>query len=298
MSMPATIDQQELPETVISADANTRLRQALIDAWNYRELFTAFLRRDIKVRYRQTLLGVVWVVLQPLLTGVVFAAVFGLITGRFGGFGGVVFFMAGLVHWTAFANGVQMASASLESQANLVSKVYFPRAVVPLAYVAGSMVDFAVSWIVFLLIAVAGGFFQPLLVVFLPLLLLIQLLTASGLGLALAALNAQYRDVKYAVPFVLQMGMFITVLAPLSIWSSIGEGAEAGSLKALAGEWLPMILSLNPMTAVVESARALSVGDGVLSVGLLVTGLLVSLIVFVAGLWFFSKREARLVDIL
>jgi lipopolysaccharide transport system permease protein len=272
-----------LPETVISSRPSLRMAQTLRDLVAYRELFRAFVARDLKVRYKQTALGVIWVVLQPLLASGIFALVF----RRLGAMSdttaidALVFFMAGLVPWNTFQMAVNSASASMETSANLVSKVYFPRLIVPGAYVVGSVVDFAIGAVVLVALGLWAGLPVWWLVLGVPVFLPIQLATAAGLGLFFAALNAQYRDIKYAVPFLLTIGMFVTVLVPLEKW----------------GPWGSAVLGLNPMAAVVEGYRALLAG-ALPDVALTVRGALIGAGLLVGGLYFFRAREARLVDIL
>ena len=281
-------------ETIISSNPRVRFVQTIRDAWQYRELFAAFVSRDVKVRYKQTALGVIWVILQPLLAGAVFAAVFGALTGRFSGAEGLLFYMAGLVPWTAFQTGVLMAAASMETNANLVSKVYFPRVVMPGAHAIGAMLDFAIGFVVVLAVALLVGNVSPLLFALLPVLLVIQLATAWGIGLFFAALNAQYRDVKYALPFAMQILMMMTVLVPLADWSKLLSNSETFSQYA---DWLPVVLGLNPLAGVIETYRALLIGGSIDGL-LLVKSLAMSLVLLLAGLRFFSARERRLVDIL
>ncbi|MCC6546083.1 ABC transporter permease [Candidatus Sumerlaeota bacterium] len=273
-----------LPETIISSRASVRFMQTLRDVVQYRELFYAFVKRDLMVRYKQTFFGVAWVVMQPLLTGVIFAVVFGMLSGRFHGLEGVVFYLAALVPWTPFQNGVQMASNSMEMNANLISKVYFPRLVIPGAYIFGSVIDFAITFVVFLIAAFIAGQFSPLLILVMPPLLLIQCMAGWGLGLFFAALNAQYRDIKYAVPFLLQTGMFVTVLVPLANWKGIHPA-------------LHFLMTLNPMAGVIESYRAILLAQP-LDFSLLARSFVVSLLLLVAGIRFFAAREQKLVDIL
>lgn len=287
--------QENLPETIISSKPSIQLRQALRDLWEYRELFFAFVSRDLMVRYKQTALGVSWVILQPLITGVVFSAIFGLIRGQFDGLNALLFFMAGLVPWTSFQSGVQQAALSLEQNSNLVSKVYFPRMTVPASQVFSSMVDFSIAFVTLLLIAAIGNSFTPMLLVWLLPLMLIQLCAGIGLGLFFSILNAQYRDIKYMIPFLLQLAMFITVWIPLEDWGrgTVGLGAD----HAWISGWIYTILSFNPMAAVVETYRALLLGNAV-NLELILKGTLTSLVLLVSGVKIFNDREKSLVDIL
>jgi lipopolysaccharide transport system permease protein len=226
---------------------------------------------------------------------VVFSAIFGLIRGSFSGIEALLFFMAGLVPWTSFQNGVQMAATSLEQNANLVSKVYFPRMTVPASQVISSLVDFLIAFATLLIIAAVGHALRPELILWMFPLLLIQTVAAMGLSLFFAVLNAQYRDVKYTIPFLLQLGMFITVWIPLEDWrrGEVGLGEGSGWL----APYLYQLLSLNPMAGVVETYRAVLGGEAVNWV-LLGKGTVVSCVLLLVGARFFSAREKRLVDIL
>jgi len=288
-------DSESLKETVVGTSSRVRMMQAIRDLIEYRDLFSAFVVRNIKIRYKQTALGVIWVILQPLITGVVFSAIFGLITGRVSGVEALLFFMAGLVPWTSFQMGVQQGSQSLEQNANLVSKVYFPRMTVPASHVISAMVDFLIAYATFIIIAILGNAFSPGLIFWIVPLLFIQLFAAIGFSLFFSILNAQYRDVKYAIPFLLQIGMFVTVWIPLEDWrrGEIGLGENWNWLSP----YLYQVLSLNPMAAVVETYRAILEGIPINYV-LIAKGTAVALMLFVLGARFFSAREKKLVDIL
>ncbi|MBI5154599.1 ABC transporter permease [Candidatus Poribacteria bacterium] len=274
---------EELPVTVFSADERTRLVQTLKDLWAYRELSRAFLVRDIKVRYKQTALGIIWVVLQPLLSSGLFALIFKKLGAMAdaSAMDTVLFFMAGMVPWNCFAQGVTTSSSSMESSANIIRKIYFPRLIVPATYVAGTLVDFTIAFTVFVILSAVAGKFTLFLPLAAPFLVLIMVMSALGLGFFLGALNAQYHDVKYVIPFALMMGMLITVLLPLERYSP----------------WAQQILSFNPMAAVIETLRAL-LADKPVAWLLLAKGCLVSSSALVVGVWFFRKREARILDIL
>lgn len=273
----------DLPETVITSRQATQMVQTLRDLVAYRELVRAFVARDIKVRYKQTALGVIWVLLQPLAASGILAIVFRQIgaMGDATAMETLLFFMAGLVPWNTFQLAVTNASASMEQSANLISKVYFPRMVVPGAYVVGSVLDFLIGLVLLVGIGLYAGLPVWWLLAGVPLLLPIQLMFAAGLGLLFAALNAQYRDVKYMVPFLMMIGMLLTVLVPLASW----EGA------------MGVALAFNPMAAVVEGYRSLLAG-GELDIMLTLKGACVAVVVLVVGTVFFRAREARLVDII
>jgi lipopolysaccharide transport system permease protein len=269
--------------TVISAERREQTRQFLKDVWDYRELFLTFLQRDLKVRYKQTALGVVWVVLQPLFVTGAFALIFGGIAGMpTDGLPVVLFYFAANVPWSGFSRALTGAAMSIEGNAHLVTKVYFPRVVIPAAYVTGSYVDFAVGWLLLNIVAALMGHWHWLLLAMTPLLALIQGLTALGWGLALAALNARYRDVRNAVGFIVQMLMLATpVIYP------------ASRLPAAVHPFL----FLNPMAALIEAYRASLKGGPfdwpLLTLSLLTAGLYVAL-----GFWYFRRQEAQMADIL
>jgi len=269
--------------TVISADRHERVRQLFTDVWEYRELFYTFLERDLKVRYKQTALGAIWVVLQPLFVTGMFSMIFGRIAKMpTDGLPIILFYFAANVPWGGFSRAVTGAAMSIESNANLVTKVYFPRMVIPAAYVTGSYVDFAVGWIVLNIVAALMGHWHWQLVAMTPLLMLIQGAFALGLGLALAALNAQYRDVKNAVGFIVSMMMLATpVIYPLS------------RLPQWARDWV----WLNPMAAVIDAYRV-SLQGGAYDWRLIGCSLLTAVCYLAAGFWFFRRREARFADVL
>ena len=269
--------------TVISAERHERFRQFLKDLWDYRELFVTFLERDLKVRYKQTALGVLWVVLQPLAATGAYVLIFGKIAKMpTDGLPYVLFYFAANVPWTAFSRELTGSAMSVEGNAHLISKVYFPRVVVPLAVVCASLVDFLVGWAVLNVIAIWLGYWHWQLVALTPLLLLIQWATGLGLGLALAALNAQYRDVKQVIGFLVQLFMLATpVIYPLS------------RLPDWARQWI----FINPMAAVVTTYRT-CLTAGPFDWTLLTASALTAALYLFGGLWFFRARETRLADIL
>lgn len=269
--------------TVISADRHERIRQFLRDLWDYRELFWTFLQRDIRVRYKQTALGVVWVILQPLFMMGAFSLIFGKIARMpTDGLPYAMFYLAALVPWNTFATALSQSAVSMETNAHLISKVYFPRIVVPGGIVCGSFLDFGIGFVLLNIVTVFLGHWDWRLVVFAPFLLVVQGFTALGVGTGLAILNAQYRDVKHAITFLVQILMLSTpVIYP------------ASRLPHWAQEWL----FLNPMAVVITAYRDILKGS---EVDLVLAGLalVMSVVYLSAGIWFFRKREARLADIL
>lgn len=269
--------------TIISAERHERLRQLLKDLWDYRELFVTFVQRDIKVRYKQTALGVIWVILQPLFMMGAFSLIFGKIARMpTDGLPYAVFYIAAIVPWNTFATALSQSALSMETNAQLISKVYFPRLVVPGGIICGSFVDFAIGFILLNVVAIVFGLWSPVLLLIAPLLLLIQAFTAFGLGLVLAILNAQYRDVKHAVGFLVQVLMLATpVIYP------------ASRLPLAAQPWL----FLNPMAVVITTYRDILKGE-TLDFRIMTLALLASISYLLFGIWFFRKREARLADVL
>ena len=269
--------------TVISAERHERIRQFVRDLWDYRELFWTFVERDVKVRYKQTALGVVWVILQPLFMMGAFSIIFGKIAKMpTDGLPVPLFYLAALVPWNTFATALSQSALSMESNAQLISKVYFPRVVVPGGIICGSFVDFAIGWTLLNGVAIWLGHWHWQLVALTPLLLFVQGSTAFGVGLVLAMLNAQYRDVKHAVGFVVQIFMLATpVIYPLS------------KLPLWAQHWA----FFNPMAVVVTTYRSVLQNTPVdwQFVGL---AIVVALAYLTGGLWFFRRREVFLADVL
>ena len=269
--------------TIISAERHERIRQFVRDLWDYRELFWTFVERDVKVRYKQTALGVVWVILQPLFMMGAFSIIFGKIAKMpTDGLPLPLFYLAALVPWNTFATALSQSALSMESNAQLISKVYFPRVVVPGGIICGSFVDFAIGWTLLNGVAIWLGHWHWQLVVLTPLLLFMQGSTAFGVGLVLAMLNAQYRDVKHAVGFVVQIFMLATpVIYPLS------------KLPLWAQHWA----FFNPMAVVVTTYRSVLQNAPVdwQFIGL---ALIVALAYLTGGLWFFRRREVFLADVL
>jgi len=275
-------DPASLPETGIVAGGRQTWRELALELWAYRELLAALIVRDLKVRYKQTVLGIAWVVLQPLLTSGLLALVFASVRDRESAAGPtLLYFLAALVPWNGFAQGVQTAALSLENSAHLLSKVYFPRLLVPAAGILAAGVDFAIAWLVFWFLAAWSGAGAGPLALWVGPLWVLQTLAAAGLGFTLAVLNAQYRDLKYVIPFLLQSGMLVTVLL-----------ADADLPWGL--RWL---VRCNPLAAVAETNRAL-LRQTWPDAALLSQGIAVALLLGWLGVTFFRRREAMLADIL
>jgi lipopolysaccharide transport system permease protein len=256
----------------------------LVQVWLHRELVFFMAWRDIQLRYRQTLLGIGWAVLQPLSTTLVFAVFF----GRLGkipsdGIPYPVFALAGLIPWQLFAYALLQSSVSLVENQNILRKVYFPRIIVPIASVGAGILDFLVG---LLILFVAMAWYQIGLswrLLALPPLVALALVTALGVGLWLATLNVRYRDIRHTVPFLSQLWLFATPVAyPASI---------------VPERWRP-VLGLNPMAGVVEGFRWALLGAGQVSVGLLATSAGVAVALLVSGLLYFRRMERGFADVI
>jgi lipopolysaccharide transport system permease protein len=251
----------------------------------YRELLYMLAWRDVSVRYKQTALGVAWALLQPLLTMLVFTIFFGRFAGLAGRTGGVpypLYVLAGLLPWTFFATSITNAASSLVTSASLVSKVYFPRLLVPLACVGVALVDLAVSVLLLLALMAWYGVAPTLQVLAAPVALLGALLGAAGVGAFLSALAVSYRDVRYAVPFAVQIWMFVTpVIYPASV---------------VPDRWRAL-LWLNPMAGILEGFRASLLGLPV-DWTLLGASVAACALLFVAGSAYFESVERRFADVL
>ena len=258
---------------------------ALVDwpeLWAYRDLVYILTWRDIRVRYKQTALGAAWAVLQPFLTMVVFSIFFGRLAGvPSGDVPYPVFAFAALVPWTFFANAVTQASNSLVQQEAILTKVYFPRVIVPLAAVLAGLVDVTIAFVVLVGMLLAYGIVPTAAVLTLPLLVLFAASTAFAVGLWLSALNVRYRDVRYTLPFIVQVWLFVS---PVAYPTSLVPEA-----------WRPLY-ALNPMVGVIDGFRWALLGDvPAPGIGLLVSALVV-VTLLLGGLAYFRRVERSFAD--
>jgi lipopolysaccharide transport system permease protein len=272
----------ELPVTVIGP-ASGWVPLNLRELWQYRELIYFLTWRDIKVRYKQTVLGAAWAIIQPFFTMVIFSLFFGrLAKVPSDGIPYPIFSYAALVPWTFFANGLTQSSSSLVASANLISKVYFPRLVVPIASVAAGVVDFGLAFVVLLGMMLFYGIAPTSSVLWLPLLLLLALVTSLGVGIWLTALNVQFRDVRYAVPFLVQAWLFAT---PIAYPSSL-----------LSEPWRTLY-GINPMVGVVEGFRWALLGTQTAPGPIVMVSALVAVALLVSGVFYFRRMEDTFADI-
>jgi lipopolysaccharide transport system permease protein len=255
----------------------------LKDLWEYRELLYFLVWRDIKVRYKQTALGAAWAIIQPFFTMVVFSLFFGKLAKMpSDGVPYPLFCFAALVPWTLFSNGLSQSSNSLVSSAHLITKVYFPRLVIPIASVFSGVMDFLISFVVLLGMMAVYGIFPNWNALWLLLLLLLAFVTALGAGMWFSALNVQFRDVRYVIPFLTQVWLFTT---PIAYPSSL-----------LSEPWRT-IYGLNPMAGVVEGFRWALLGTHTAPGPILIVSSLAALIILIGGAFYFRRMEKDFADI-
>lgn len=253
------------------------------ELWAYRELLYFFVWRDIKVRYKQTVLGASWAIIQPVFTMVIFSLFFGrLAKVPSDGLPYPIFSYAALVPWTYFASSLSQAANSMVGNANMLKKIYFPRLTMPVATLLAGIVDFVLAFIVLLGMMLFYGFVPTFNVIWLPLFLLLALITSLGVGLWLAALNVQFRDVRYTVPFITQAWLFLT---PIAYPSSL-----------LSDRW-KLLYGINPMAGVVEGFRWALLGTDTAPGPMIIVSSLVALAILVSGLFYFRRMEKTFADI-
>ena len=259
------------------------LRLELGELWAYRELLYFFLWRDLKVRYKQTLIGAGWAVIQPFGTMVVFSVFFGVLARMpSGGLPYPLFYYAALLPWMYFASALSAATNVVVENQRLITKVYFPRLILPFAAVVSGLVDFAIAFGILLLMLLYYGVVPTLAVLYLPVFLLLALATALGAGLWLAALNAMYRDVRYAMPFLIQFWLFASPVAYPS------------SLIPEKWRWL---YGLNPMAGVIEGFRWAITGQGRPPDLLLLASAGAVAVLLIGGLFYFRRMESSFADV-
>ncbi len=275
--------QMQTKELIIEAGRTES--QYWKDLWRYRELFYFLAWRDILVRYKQTVIGIAWALIRPFLTMVVFTVVFGnLAKLPSGGAPYPILVFAGMLPWQFFSTALSECSNSLITNANLISKVYFPRLIVPSSAVIVSFVDFMVSGMIMLGLMAWYNFVPSWRILTLPLFIGITFAASMGAGLWLAALNVKYRDFRYIVPFIVQFGLYIS---PVGFSSSI-----------VPQQWR-WLYSLNPMVGVIDGFRWAILGG---NSNLYLPGFMLSMglvaLLFVSGVWYFRKVERTFADVI
>ncbi len=285
--MEAGIIGMQLKETIIEPPKRS-IPIEWSELWAYRDLFLVMAWRDLSVRYKQTLLGILWVILQPVLTMLVFTFIFNRMAGIQSGDGTPypIFLYTGLLLWQYFSSTVNNSAQSMVANASLIQKVYFPRLIIPATSATTAFVDLAVSSVVLVAMMLYYGFIPQLSgVAVIPVLLLVVTLTALGAGLFLASLNVKYRDVRYALPFFINIGLYITpVIYPVYMLD------RYPAVKTL-------LVVLNPMAGVINIARTGLLGSSAIGWGTLAVSLIVSIIYFLFGLYYFKRTESYFADI-
>jgi homopolymeric O-antigen transport system permease protein len=252
------------------------------ELWRYRELLYFFVWRDVKIRYKQTVIGVAWVILQPLLTMLVFTLFFGRLAKLpSGGLPYPVFYFSALVPWIYFSTALQATTNVVVENQRVITKVYFPRLVLPVSTVLSGLVDFSIGFVVLVVFLASYRLHPTLAALWLPAFFLLAVATALGVGLWLAALNALYRDVKYVTPFLVQF------------WMLASPVAYPSSLVPERWRWL---YGLNPMAGVIDGFRWALTGHGQAPGPLLMASSLAVAVVLLGGLLFFNRMESAIAD--
>jgi lipopolysaccharide transport system permease protein len=272
------------PEDDLIIEAGRTSSNYWTDLWHYRDLFRFLTLRDIKVRYKQTALGIGWAVVQPVITTVIFTFVFGRLAGMSsGGVPYQLLVLAGLLPWQFFSAALSGSSASLISNANLISKVYFPRLIIPLSSLGLATIDFLVVLALYVGTSIWFGRVPSWHWALLPLFILVALTLAFGAGLWFTALTVKYRDFRYIVPFLIQVGVFV---------SPIGFSAS------VAPSWRNL-LDLNPMTGVIDAFRWCLLSDGQpFDIQGIACSIAISAVLTLTGLWYFRRMERTFADVI
>jgi lipopolysaccharide transport system permease protein len=252
------------------------------ELWHYRELLYSFVARDVKIRYKQTALGFLWAIIQPLFLMVVFTLFFGnLAKVPSEGIPYPLFTFAALIPWTLFAEGITRSTTSMVSNANIMTKVYFPRLIMPLSGILSPLVDFAIAFVILILMMAYYGFIPTIAIVLLPAFILLALLTSLAVGLWLSALNVKYRDFQYTIPFLIQLWLFASpVVYPASM---------------LPESW-QYVYALNPMVGVIEGFRWALLGTRPPELLILVS-VCVVIVLLIGGLFYFKRMEQYFADV-
>jgi lipopolysaccharide transport system permease protein len=258
----------------------------LRELWASRELLGFLAWRDVKVRYKQTLLGVLWVIIQPLAQMLIFTLFFGRLAGIGEMTGGIpypIFAFAGLLPWTFFANAINASGNSLVGNAHLITKIYFPRMIVPAAAVAAGLLDFALSFVILAALMFYYGVGVTWSLLLLPVFVALVVLIALGVGMALSALNVKYRDIRHALPFLVQLWMFASpVIYPTT----------------LVPERWRWVLALNPLTGIIEGFRAALFGRKGFDWNLIAISATVIVVVLVCSAFAFRRMEKSFADVI
>jgi lipopolysaccharide transport system permease protein len=271
------------PETILIRPAAGWSALNLRDLWVYRELVFFLIWRDIKVRYKQTVLGATWAILVPVMQMVIFTLLFGNIAKLASdGLPYPIFSYTALLPWGLFSGALMDAGRSLVLNRNMITKIYFPRLVIPISSVIARLVDFGIAFVVLLGMMVYFKITPTSAIWTLPLFMLLALITALGVGLWLSAMNLMYRDIGYILPFITQFWFFITPI----VYSS----------KEISPTWR-LVYALNPMVGVVEGFRWALLGTDTAPTAILAVSVTISVVVFVSGMFYFRRMEKYFADL-
>ena len=279
---PSAFAEYTVP-TIVLEPRKSLFHLDLKAIWEYRELLYFLVWRDLKVRYRQTIIGICWVVLQPLLTMILFTAIF----SRFAkipsdGLPYPIFAYSALLPWNLFASSLTRGSDSIVTNAQLISKIYFPRLLLPLSGVLSPLVDFAISLVILIIMMIWYGTLPTVGILALPIFLVLAILTALAVGLWLSALNVRYRDVGHAIPFLIQLWMFASpIVYPVS----------------LVPERWRLLYSLNPMAGVIEGFRWALLGKESPDFGVIIISSVMVLALLLPGIVYFKYTERTFADV-
>lgn len=257
------------------------------DLWRYRDLFYFLAWRDLLVRYKQTVFGVLWAVLRPLLTMIIFVAIFSRIAGLpSDGVPYAILVLGGMLPWQFFSTALADSSSSLVSNANLITKIYFPRIILPASSVIVALVDFAITLVLMAMVMLWYRYLPPVRIVLLPVFVVLALLAALGPGLLATALNVKYRDFRFVIPFIVQFGLYVS---PIGFRSSLVED-KLGPIARL-------VYAINPMVGVIDGFRWCIGAEPSLHVGALAISVVTSFVMLWAGVRFFRNTEKGFADI-
>ncbi len=257
----------------------------LKELWSYRELFYFFTWRDVKVKYKQAALGILWAVLQPLIMMMVFTLIFSkALNVNSDGIPYPVFALSGLLIWNIFSNGLLNSANSMVANANIIKKIYFPRLIIPMSAILTALVDFFFALIIYIVVLIYYrqdvNFLK--LMVYLPLSIIITIITTFGIGSFLAALNVKYRDFQYMIPFMIQFLLFANPVLY--------------SAKSFSNPWITAMMKANPIASAIQLCRSIFTGQGV-DWGAVVTSCIVAILLFTMGVYTFRKTESYFADL-
>ena len=283
MEKKTSKSKRELPRIIINNDSSIKKLINLRELWQYRDLFWFLVKRDVKTRYAQSVMGVGWAVIQPVFSMIIFTVVFGNIAKiNSEGIPYAIFSYTALVPWTYFSSSVTDSSRSLISSKNLITKVYFPRLVIPIAPVLAKLIDFGISFLILIGMMIWFGITPSVWAAFIPIFVLIMMLTAAGAGMWLTALAIQYRDIQYGSSFLIQLLMYISpVIYPAS---SVPDKFQ-------------FVYALNPMVGVIEGFRAVLLGTRSMPWFYIGVGSASAIVLFISGVLYFRHMERYFADV-